>query len=394
MRIIAHLDMDAFFANLEEADSPIFAGKPIVVGSDPHSPDGKGTGRGVVSTANYKAREYGIHSALPISKAWQLSQKAVVEGKPEVIFVQPNFERYTEVSQGILEIIRNNLDSRFSPRFAVEVGRGNDAKECGNEGVVVEQASIDEFYFDLSPENTIVESGDAFVGAEKICQQIKNEIKKKYKITCSVGLAPNKLIAKIAAGQKKPDGFVVVRHEEAEKFLEPLSVRELPGVGPKTQEKLNKENIFLVKDVKSFSQEYLHNMLGKFGQDLYNKVRGIDNEPLQEIKEAKSIGEQITFVKDTLDAVYIGDMFDKLCSDVFLRFKNSGFKNFKTIGITVRFKGFESHTTAKTLKENINTEKVFKLEALKILLPYLDKRKNPNKKLIRLIGISIKNFNN
>ena len=368
MRIIAHLDMDAFFASIEEADNEIFRGKPIVVGSDPQN----GHGRGVVSTANYKAREYGIHSALPISVAWQLSQKAKAQGELEVVFLQPNFERYQEVSAGVLEIIQKNVLARGSHDF----------------GVLLQQASIDEFYFSVSGG-----PAEGWDFAIDLCKKIKQEIKQKYKITCSVGIGPNKLIAKIAAGTKKPDGLFVVRYDESEIFLEPLSIREIPGVGPKTEAKLNKENIFTVKDAKRFSQEELKLMLGKFGQDLYNKVRAIDNSPLEENGEAKSIGQQSTFDKDTLDAVFIGNVIDKLCNDVFLRFKNSDFKNFKTIAITVRFSGFDTHTSAKTLNESINSEKIFKLEVLKLLLPYLDIRKNPNKKLIRLIGISIKNFN-
>ncbi len=358
-RIIAHLDMDAFFASIEEADSPIFKGKPIVVGSDPHSVDGQGKGRGVVSTANYKAREYGIHSALSISVAWQLSQKAKQEGKEEVIFLPVDMGRYQQVSLGIYGIIKKYAD-------------------------IVESASVDEFYFNLSSEEN-----NAWKLAEKICLEIKKNIKAEYKITCSVGLGPNKLIAKIAAGQKKPDGFVIVRQGEVEGFLEPLSVRELPGVGPKTAEILGKNGIEKIRDLKKFSYEDLYDLLGKYGIELYYKSKGIDDSELVEDREVKSIGEQITFEKNTIDAVYIGDVFSKLCSDVFLRFKESEFKSFKTIAITVRFSNFETKTTAKTLKEYINNDKIFKLEALKLLLPYLDKRKNPNNKLIRLIGVKI-----
>jgi DNA polymerase IV (DinB-like DNA polymerase) len=353
-RIIAHLDMDAFFASIEEADSPIFKGKPIAVGSDPLN----GNGRGVVSTANYKAREYGIHSALPISQAWQLSQKAKKEGKDEVIFLPVDFERYNQVSAGIYDIIKQRCK-------------------------IVEPASIDEFYFDLSSD---------WDYAEKICLKIKKEIKQKYKITCSIGLAHNKLIAKISAGIKKPDGFVIVRYGEEERFLESLSIRELPGVGPKTEQILNEKGIKIIKDLKKFSYEDLYDMLGKYGIDLYYKAKGIDDSELVENREAKSIGEQITFDKDTLNVIYIGEVFGKLCDDVFLRFKESGFKSFKTIAITVRFTGFETKTTTKTLKEDTDKEKIFKLEALKLLLPYLDNRKNPRNKLIRLIGVKIENL--
>ena len=361
MRIIGHLDMDAFFASLEEAGSPIFKGLPIAVGSDPKN----GTGRGVVSTANYKAREYGIHSALPISQAWRLSQKAKSEGKPEVVFLEVDFERYNKASAQVLEIIR---------KYAK----------------VVESASIDEFYFDLSysaPAGRDCASG--WKKAEEICKKIKKEIKEKLKVTCSVGIGENKLISKISAGFKKPDGLVVVKEAEAEKFLEPLSIRKIPGIGPKTEQTLNEKGIKIIKDLKKFKKEELQELFGKWGEDIYFKARGIDDSLLEENREAKSIGEQATFQYDNLDFIYIGEVFDNLCKSVFQRFLQSGFKTFKTVGITVRFSDFETKTTAKTLKKETRGEKEFIIEALKLLLPYLDKRKNPSKKLIRLIGVKM-----
>ncbi|MEK7658875.1 MAG: DNA polymerase IV [Patescibacteria group bacterium] len=357
MRIIAHLDMDAFFASLEEAGSEIFYGKPIVVGADPKG----GYGRGVVSTANYKAREYGIKSALPISRAWQLSQKAKSERKPEAIFVQPDFERYEKASREVFGIIKKHCD-------------------------LVEPASIDEFYFDLS-------SGKSYKKAEKICLKIKQEIKEKLKVTCSVGIGPNKLIAKISAGIKKPDGLFLVKAEEAEKFLEPLPIREIPGIGPKTEKLFNDKGIKIVKDLKKFSENNLISFLGKLGEDIYDKARGIDNLPIIENRTAKSIGEQATFQQNSLNFIYIGEVFDNLCKSVFKRFINSDFKSFKTIAITVRFSDFETKTTAKTLAKPISKEKDFKLESLRLLLPYSDRRKNPHQKLIRLIGVKIEKFN-
>jgi len=366
MRIIAHLDMDAFFASLEEAQSPIFAGKPIAVGSDPKN----GKGRGVVSTANYRAREYGIHSALPISVAWRLSEKAKAEGKPEVIFLPVDFERYEKAHDDIFEIIKKYVPPRRDPA----------------KGGTVEPASIDEFYFDLS----LLKS---YKKAEEVCQKIKKEIKEKLKVTCSIGIGQNKLISKISAGMKKPDGLVIIREQDSEKFLEPLQIREIPGIGPKTGQKFNAKGIKIVKDLKKFSKDELREFLGKWGEDIYFKARGIDNSLLVEDREAKSIGEQTTFDQNTLNAVYIGEVFENLCRSVFKRFLASGFQTFKTVGITVRFSDFETKTTAKTLKKPASAEKEFKLETLKLLLPYLDKRKNPHKKLIRLIGVKLEKFN-
>lgn len=360
MRIIAHLDMDAFFASLEEAGSSIFKGKPIAVGSDPKN----GQGRGVVSTANYRAREYGIHSALPISIAWQLSQKAKSQGKPEVVFLQVDMERYSEASKEVFGIIKKYLPA---------------GRQVQN---LVEPASIDEFYFDLS-------FCKNYKKAEEICKKIKKEIKEKLKVTCSVGIGQNKLISKISAGTKKPDGLVVIKAKDSESFLEPLSIREIPGIGPKTEQLFNQKGIKVVKDLKKFSEQELKEILGKWGIDLFHKIRGIDDSPLEENREAKSIGEQATFQHDTLNFIYIGEVFENLCKSVFKRFLQSGFKTFKTVGVTVRFSDFETKTTAKTLKVPTASEKEFIIETMKLLLPYIDSRKNPHKKLIRLVGVKL-----
>lgn len=347
--------MDAFFASIEERDSPQFLGLPIAVGSDPKN----GKGRGVVSTANYKAREYGIKSAVPISKAWFLSEKAKSEGKPPVVFLPPDFSKYEKSSANILKIIKS-----FSQ--------------------IVEQGSIDEFYFDLSPAKN-------YKSAEALAKKIKKEIKEKERVTCSIGIGPNKLISKIAAGIKKPDGLFVVSElgDGVSKFLEPLSIRELPGIGPKTEQILNNLNIYKVKDLKTFSQTDLQNLLGKWGIALYQKARGIDESELEEYREAKSIGEQETFETDSINPEFIISRLENMCLTVFSRFRNSGFKTFKTVAIVVRFSDFKTQTSAKTLKEQTNNYSKLKLESLKLLLPYLDSRKNPKNKAIRLIGVRI-----
>jgi len=357
-RIIGHLDMDAFFASLEERSTPEFKGKPIAVGADPKD----GQGRGVVSTANYKAREYGIHSALPISIAWRLSEEAKRAGKEGVVFVQPNFSLYERSSQNILEIIKKYSDN-------------------------VEQGSIDEFYFDLS-------SAKTYLKAEAICKKIKEEIRKKEKVTCSIGIGPNKLISKIAAGAKKPDGLFVVEPKEVEGFLDPLPIRKIPGIGPKTAEFLHAKNVAIISDLKKFSEEELKEMLGKSGVDIYYKIRGIDDSPIEEFREAKSIGEQVTFERDTLEFLLVWEEFEKIRRSVLEKFKESGFNDFRTITITVRFSGFETKTSSKSFKVGMTakSDKEFKVETLKLLLPFFDKRANPQGKLIRLIGVRVENF--
>ncbi|MCL5004760.1 MAG: DNA polymerase IV [Patescibacteria group bacterium] len=368
-RIIAHLDMDAFFAAVEERDRPKYKGQPIVVGSDPM----EGKGRGVVSTANYKARKYGIRSATPISRAWQMSEEARKKGFPPAIFLFPNFKKYEKASFEVSKIV-----SKFSP--------------------LVEPASIDEMYFDLSPSvlfrtHPELVEGMSFCGnykkAGSICKKIKNKIKREEKLTCSIGIGSNKLIAKIASDFKKPDGLTVVEKGKEEAFLENFPIRKIPGIGPKTEEILLRHQIKLVKDLKKFSKVDLKKILGKLGDDLYYKIRGVDDSPIVEKYEIKSIGEQETFSKDTFDLKFITGRMVKLSESVFERFEKSGFKNFKTITITVRFAGFETKNRSRTLAKPVSDLKTVQFEALKLLSPFFDKRENPKKKLIRLIGVRI-----
>ncbi len=198
MRIILHVDMDAFFAAVEERDKPRLKGLPIVVGSDPAN----GKGRGVVATANYLARRYGIKSALPIGRAWDLSQQAKKAGKPEVVFMEGDFRSYGKASYEIFEYIKTQGDA-FEP------------------------ASIDECYLEIM---------STWEEAERIAKEIQETVQHKFRLSCSVGVGPNKLISKIAAGMQKPHGLTVVREEKVQDFLDPLSVRELSGIGPKSGE--------------------------------------------------------------------------------------------------------------------------------------------------------------
>ncbi|MDD4409332.1 MAG: DNA polymerase IV [Candidatus Pacebacteria bacterium] len=351
-RIIGHLDMDAFFASLEEKVSPHFKGKPIVVGCDPK--DGKG--RGVVSTANYAAREYGIGSALPISKAWKLSELAISQGKEGVIFLPSNFPLYERVSKEILGIIRKYSDT-------------------------VEQGSIDEFYFDLS-------SCDSYEEVEAVSKRLKKEILEREGVTCSVGVGPNKMVAKIAAGVNKPNGFFIVEDSAVEDFLRPLPIRKLPGIGAKTAGVLQSEGVYIIEDLLRFSLADMKNMFKKAGEDIYYRIRGIDDSPLVTERELKSIGEQITFEYDTSDSDYVISMFLDLCGNLFDRLAKEGFKSFSKIVVTVRFDDFKTASSSRSIDEKVNkTKSKLKIEALKIFLPYLDRRKNHSLRPIRLIGL-------
>jgi DNA polymerase IV (DinB-like DNA polymerase) len=353
MRIIAHLDMDAFFAAIEERDNPGLEGLPVAVGADPRG----GAGRGVVATANYRAREYGLRSALPISQAWRLSEQARRRGKPPVVFLAPRFERYLEISAQIVSIVRNHVSQ-------------------------VERAGLDEMYLDLS-------FAGSYEKAVEICRTIKSDIRQKEHLTASAGIGPNRLIAKIASDANKPDGLTVIRPEEAEKFLEPLSVRKLPGIGPKTEILLNRMGIRTVAELKALSAEKLEDIMGKWGWDLYEMARGRDDSPVEESGEVKSIGEQETFLEDTLETGFIISRLKEMARHLLERLKEEEFEGFRTAVIVVRFADFETRTKSYTVREPLRTFDELVAAALPLLLPFLDMRLNPRLKKIRLIGLRL-----
>jgi DNA polymerase IV (DinB-like DNA polymerase) len=351
MRIIAHLDMDAFFAAVEERDNPRLRGLPIAVGADPR----QGAGRGVVATANYKAREYGLRSALPISQAWRLSEAARRRGRPAVVFLEPRFGRYVEDSEKIVAIVRAHVPQ-------------------------VERAGLDEMYLDLS-------FAESYEKAAVLSREIKAEIRERERLTASIGIGPNKLIAKIASDMKKPDGLTIVREEDAPKFLEPLSIRKIPGIGPKTEIMLNRLGIRTVAELRGQSLERLEELMGKWGRDLYDMARGLDDSPVEESGEVKSIGEQETFLEDTLDAEFLVSKLKEMATSLERRLTEEGFLGFRTVGLVVRFADFETKSRAFTLKNPIRSADEMFTVSLRLLLPFLDRRMNPRLKKIRLLGL-------
>jgi nucleotidyltransferase/DNA polymerase involved in DNA repair len=356
MRIIAHLDMDAFFASVEERDRPYLAGFPIVIGADPAG----GGGRGVVSTANYKAREYGIHSAMPIGEAWRLSRKAKAEGKAEAIFLSPDFSKYEKINK-----IFNSIIAEFS--------------------TVIEPGGIDETYFDLS-------AAGSFDRAREIALEIKKRLKEREQLTCSIGLGPNKLVAKMASDFKKPDGLTVVSTSESEKFLENFALRKIPGIGPKAERTFLSLRIKSVKEAKKLSQNELKEILGKWGGELYYKLRGVDESPLVTEWTAKSVGEQETFETDTIETKILLSALSLIVKRVLIRFSDSGFKHFRTIVLSVRFADFETKSRSRTFAPQTALSPAVYEKALALLLPFLDKRENPEDKKIRMLGFRLEKF--
>ena len=353
MRIIGHLDMDAFFAAIEERDHPELKGQPVVVGADPAG----GQGRGVVSTANYPARVYGIHSAMPISTAWKLAEAARRRGRPATVFVRGSHRKYGEVSARIMAILHH-----YAP--------------------VVEEASIDEAYFDLS-------FTGSFEAAAALARQIKAAIVDQERLTGSIGIGPNKMVAKIASDFQKPDGLTLVTAEEAEAFLAPMAVRKIPGIGPKTEQTLARLGIKTVQDLKRFTPEELQEKFGKWGPSLYERIRGRHDSPLVTEWEPKSVGEQETFAQDTRDLEFIFSRLWFLCREVCRRFTAGGFHTFRTVVVTVRFADFETFTRSYTLPQPAESPRTLRFHAMKLLTPFLDRRENPRGKLIRLIGVRV-----
>lgn len=362
-RVVLHIDMDAFFASVEERDKPRLKGRPIVVGSDPEG----GKGRGVVSTANYAARAYGIKSAMPISRAWEKSQQAKREGKPEVVFMEPDMKRYAAVSKEIFTYIASRGD-------------------------VFQSGGIDEGYLELRiADNKLQTVDERWEHAREVAVKIREWVKKEQGLTCSIGIGPNKLIAKMAAGRQKPDGLTSIKPNDVQEFLDPLSVRELMGVGPKTEQALNKVGIKTIKELRRRSKEFLIEHFGKHGAELYHQSRGIDESPLVTEREAKSISEQMTFDKDTLDPSIVLKAFNEMAKGVSRQVKREGVF-FKTIAIIVRFADFETKTRSHTLKSSTNNARVLETEALQLLMPFFDKRENPKKKKLRLVGVRVEKF--
>ena len=353
MRIIGHLDMDAFFASIEERNNPRFKGLPIVVGADPKD----GAGRGVVSTANYVAREYGIRSAMPITRAWRLSEAARLSGRPASVFLSGSWRTYSSVSRRIMDILRTHV-------------------------ATVQQRSVDEAYFDVSHTGSLSE-------AIKICRAIKQEIKSREKLTASIGLGPNKLIAKIASDYDKPDGLTVITEQDAESFLGPLTIRAIPGIGPKAEQLLKRYGVTTVADAKKLSADQLHQLFGAWGDTMYEKVRGRDTSPLRESETAKSIGHNQTFFHDTLSANFLLTKLTQAAEEVFSRLPDDGFTSFRTVVITVRFADFVTKTRAKTLPKSSHSLAELRHVAVQLFLPFLDYRENPHSKLIRLIGVRV-----
>lgn len=342
-KVIAHIDMDAFFASIEQRDNPFYRGKPVIVGADPEG----GEGRGVVSSCSYEARKFGVRSAQPISQAFRRC--------PEGIFLPANMSKYQEASQEIFEILR---------RFTSEV----------------EQVSIDEAFLDISGSLIL------FGGLHEIGKKIKSTIKEETGLTASLGIAPNKMAAKIASGLEKPDGLVIVTEKQLLNFLHPLPVEKLWGVGEKTRQILKQLGIKTIGDLSQWKGEDLVKIFGKNGYRLWELSRGIDRREVETAKEIKSMGKEVTFEKDTADKEEIEGALLQLSEKVSRELRKEGLGG-RTITLKIRLKDFTTFTKAKTIPEPTNFTNIIYQKAKKLLEDF-----ELREKKVRLVGVKVSNL--
>jgi len=303
LRTIIHVDMDAFFASVEQLDHPEYRGKPVIVGALPEY------GRGVVAACSYEAREFGIHSAMPITIAFRRCPKGV--------YVTPRGARYKELSQEIFRIFGDFTD-------------------------LVEPLSIDEGFLDVSGSLGLFGSG------YEIARLIKARVLEETGLVASVGVAPNKFLAKIASDLEKPDGLVVVDPERILEFLHPLPIKRLWGVGAKTAEKLYSRGIRTIGDLANLGAEGVRAILGPHGLDLYHLSMGVDERVVETGREVKSIGNEVTFNEDTADVERVKKTLLALSDKVAGRLRKAGVE---TVGVTVKFRdeNFRTLTRSTTL---------------------------------------------
>ena len=331
--------MDAFFSSVEQKRRPELVGKPVVIGGG-----GDPTKRGVVSTASYEARKFGIHSAMPLRTAYNLC--------PEAIFLPVDYEEYSRISKQFKAVLRE-----FTP--------------------IIEDVGIDEVFLDIS---SIDKS------SEEIAKEIKRRIKEETALDCSIGIAPNKLLAKIASDLDKPDGLTIITEEDIETRIWPLPARKLWGVGPKTEAYLKEMGIKTIGDLASLSLDRLIEEFGQsYGSYLYEASRGIDESDLITHWEPKSISKETTFQRDIDNWQLIAKNLVELTRDVVDTMKEEGYRG-RTVTVKVRFTDFKTYTRATSLDKITDSEGEIRKAAFDCL------RRFELKKKVRLIGVRISNL--
>lgn len=337
-RSIIHCDMDAFYASVEQLKNPQLRGKPVVVGGSPQS-------RGVVSACSYEARQYGIHSAMPLAEARRLC--------PQAVFLPVDFASYKHFSR-----LMHNIFYDYTP--------------------LIEPIALDEAFLDVTGSLTL--AGPAAV----IGQEIKARIKTELGLTASIGIAHNKFLAKLASDLSKPDGFMTVPVEQVQEFLDPLDISRIWGVGVKAAGRLYALNIKHVRDLRRLTESYLVSIFGSYGHQLYQLARGIDHRPVEPDRKIKSVGRETTFPVDIIDQADLEKHLLELSADVGRSLRKKLLKG-KTITLKIKYNDFRSLTRSVTLDEPTNFDEVIYKEACRLL-------QSVPRKPARLVGVSVHNL--
>lgn len=336
--MILHVDMDAFYAAVEERERPELRGRPVIVAGSPE-------GRGVVSAANYVVRRFGVHSAMPTSKALKLC--------PQAIVIPPRHAFYSQVSGEIREIV-----NRYTP--------------------LVEPLSLDEAFLDVTGSERL------FGPSVEIGKRIKQDIRRELQLVASVGVAPNKFIAKIASDVEKPDGFVVVLPNEIQSFLDPLPVGRLWGVGKVTGQMFERLHIRTIADVRRMPESELRRMLGDWGTHLHHLSQGIDDRAVVPDREAKSISHETTFAVDLSDSEILRAWLRELTEHVGWRLRRHGLRG-RTVDLKVRYADFKTITRARTLDAPTDiTDEIWNAAA-----DLLETKVGLSGMRVRLIGVGV-----
>jgi len=332
-----HLDMDAFYASVEQADHPELRGKPVLVG---------GAERGVVCAASYEARKYGVHSAMPVFQARKLC--------PRGIFLPVRMSRYKEVSRTVMDILTG-----ISP--------------------MVERVSIDEAFVDISGTETL------YGPPRALALRVKSDVFETTSLTCSVGVAPNRFLAKIASDLRKPDGLTIIEDHEVESFLKVLPARKIPGVGRRTAEELKNLGIVTASDILKLPSRFWVKKFGKWGARLYEKAQGIDETPIETVSDPKSISAEETFARDVESMAELEKMLLSQAEEVGRDLRSHGIQG-RTVVLKVKYADFKTVTRSRTLPSPFDSTQVIFTTAQQLL-----RELNPARK-VRLIGVGVTNF--
>ncbi len=339
-RVIFHVDMDAFYVSVERRRDPGLVGKAVIVGADPKA----GKGRGVVMACSYEARAHGVRSGMPISMAWRKL--------PGAVYLPPDYDLYGSTSESVMGVLRDHAD-------------------------IFEHLSIDEAFLDVTTKVRGFEEAAAYAG------RVKAAVREREGLACTVGVAPNKSAAKIASDLAKPDGLMVVRPEEVALFLAPLPVTRISGVGTKTGEILEHAGVRTIGELAGFPGGELRKMLGKNSVWLWGIAKGIEQMPVEERPDPKSISVERTFDRDVADWDMVLATLDSIAHNVFLRAKKQG-ASFQTIGIKIRFEAFQTFLRERTLGSHVLDEAVLAQVARDLVKEFESRGRS-----VRLLGVRV-----